>query len=205
MLIGLHGKKQAGKDTVFARAGFLMRDVIVVERASFADLLYKSAAAALGVTVAELQEWKSNPDVRVVVTHTNAPEALDLHYVVKARQTVREYLQRYGTEAHREVFGTDFWVDQVRLGDHDGRIVMVTDVRFPNEARAVRSAGGLVVHVLGPAAIENTGDGHASEEPLPAALIDDVLVNATRDDDFRALDTQVDHLLRRLLKRKEAA
>lgn len=189
MLIGLNGRKQAGKDTVFQRAAHIMRDVVEVERVSFADLLYESAAAALGVTVAELQAWKSDPDIIVAVGRVGASYS--------ARQTVREYLQRYGTEAHRDVFGADFWVEQARpaLELHEGRIVMVTDVRFPNEAAIVRACGGAVVEVIGPDG-RVTADAHPSEAPLPEELVDATIANTVRDDGFRALDGQVDTLLR---------
>jgi hypothetical protein len=195
MLIGLNGRKQAGKDTVYARACHIMRDVVTVERASFADLLYASAAASLGVTVAQLQVWKADPCTVVRVQYAGADECFH------AELTIREYLQRYGTEAHRDVFGPDFWVEQVRrtLSNHEGRIVMVTDVRFPNEAEAVRACGGAVAQVIGPDAIENTGDGHASEAPLPEYLIDAFIKNKVRDDNYRTLDGQVDTLLRLVL------
>lgn len=194
MLIGLHGRKQAGKDTVFQRAAHIMADVYPVERVSFADLLYESAAASLGVSVEALQDWKSKP--RVTVQVKSGPFVLRRH-------TIREYLQRYGTEAHRDVFGTDFWVDNVRL-EHDRRIVMVTDVRFENEAVAVMRAGGRVVHVLGPDDVERAGDWHASETPLPADLIDVVLPNRVRDDGFRSLDEHLATLLRAWLKKELA-
>lgn len=203
MLIGLHGRKQAGKDTTCARIAHVMAGVLDVERVSFADRLYRSAAAALGVTVEQLQEWKTDPDVTIAVVGygyvgvTRPQRSL-------AELSAREYLQRYGTEAHRDVFGPDFWVEQVPL-DHDRRIVVVTDVRFENEARAVRRAGGFVVHVVGPRSVENAGDGHASEKPLPPELVDDTLPNAVRDDGFRCLDTQVAQLLRRLMKREDVA
>lgn len=193
MLIGLHGKKQAGKDTVFERATWLMRDVIEVERVSFADLLYRSAAASLGVTVEELQEWKTDPDVLVAVGARYEDES----FFPAHTQTVREYLQRYGTESHREIFGTDFWVDQVDLS-HEGRIVMVTDVRFENEARAVIAAAGRVVRVVGP----DTGeaDGHASEVPLDEVLVWGTIENTARGDNYRTLDGSVHTMLRLGLK-----
>lgn len=191
MLIGLNGRKQAGKDTVYERASRLLADVVEVERVSFADLLYRSAAAALGVTVEQLQEWKSDPCMEVVVRYAGADD------YVHARQTIREYLQHYGTEAHRVVFGEEFWVEQVRraLAAHHGRVIMVTDVRFPNEAEAVRSCGGAVVEVIGPEG-RVTADAHASEAPLPEELIDATITNTVRDDGFRRLDGQVDTLIR---------
>lgn len=201
MLIGLHGRKQAGKDTVCSRIAHVMAGVLEVERVAFADRLYASAAAALGVKVEQLNAWKTDPDVAIQVRdYGGDPYDPDLH----ANITVREYLQRYGTEAHREVFGFDFWVEQVPL-EHDRRIVVVTDVRFENEARAVRRAGGYVVQVVGPLWVEAAEDAHASEKPLTLDLIDDAIANPVRDDGFRSLDNETAQLLRRLMKRAERA
>jgi hypothetical protein len=198
MLIGLNGKKQAGKDTVYARIRHLLGagslTGATVERASFADKLYESAAEALGSTVATLQNVKSDPRWTVAILAPNGRPV--------SEQTVRQYLQRYGTEAHRDVFGANFWVDAVDLS-HDRKIVVVTDVRFENEAQAVADAGGVVVRVVGPPDVEEAGDGHASEAPLPHALIDATLDNSVRNDGFRALDEQVLALVLRLLKERQ--
>lgn len=189
MLIGLHGKKQAGKDTVFSRACHLMADVIPVERVSFADLLYRSAAASLNVSTYELGIWKADPNARVEVWEGRHR---------KTRLTIREYLQRYGTESHRDVFGEDFWVKAVDLSDHAGKIVMVTDVRFENEARAVMSADGYIWQIVGPD--EGGGDTHASERPLPEAFVDAVIYNTVRDDGFARLDETLGKMLRSFLR-----
>lgn len=205
MLIGLHGRKQAGKDTVHQRIERIYDTRAVgvpVERASFADLLYESAATALGLTVDDLQALKSEPAVVLELADYRG------HYMRGGQRrrlcTIREYLQRFGTESHRHIFGDNFWVDNLakNLHTHGGRIVVVTDVRFPNEAEAVRAAGGHVVRVVGPTEVEDAGDGHASEAPLPESLIDDVLFNAVRDDDFDSLDFQVVELVRRLREKE---
>ena len=187
MLIGLNGRKQAGKDTVYARARHLMGDRLPVERASFADLLYRSAAASLGVTEGFLQTFKSEPLARIQVI-LPPPNG-----VLRSELTVREYLQRYGTEAHREVFGEDFWVEPIDLS-HENRLVFVTDVRFPNEARAIHRNGGFVVEVIGPDG-RVTDDAHASEAPLDDNLIYTTINNTERRDEFRALDLQVKKLI----------
>jgi hypothetical protein len=194
VLIGLNGRRQAGKDTVYERAAKLMADVVEVERASFADLLYESAAAALGVTVEFLRMFKSDPWARVVVLMPGP----DDEEIVRQELNLREFLQRYGTEAHRDIFGPDFWVEQLEASGklhHEGRIVFVTDVRFPNEAAVIERAGGAVVEVIGPEG-RVTSDAHPSEAPLPEELIDAVITNTVRDDGFRTLDGQVDTLLR---------
>lgn len=190
MLIGLTGRAGAGKDTVYETIRDLHPD-LAVERLSFADPLYASAAAALGVTPDQLREWKRDPDVGVCVVRCQPGGPLE----VKSDITVRQYLQRYGTEAHREVFGDDFWVGAVNLYRHVGKVQVVTDVRFPNEAREVHDAGGVVVEVVGP------GEGaptHASEAALPGDLVDHVLPNITRDDNREALTRRVASLVTHL-------
>lgn len=76
-------------------------------------------------------------------------EAVDLYGWEGAKRKfleVRELLQRTGTDAGRDVLGGDVWVDAVML-DLPDTPVAVTDVRFPNEARAIKAAGGVVIRV----------------------------------------------------------
>lgn len=172
MLIGLTGRAQSGKDTVYQELSVLYGPVRNVERRAFADLLYQSAAAALGVTADDLRSWKTRPEVTITVQE-------DPLFVPRRLGTVRQYLQRYGTEAHRDMFGSRFWVDALDLthGDHD--LVVVTDVRFENEAEAIRGAGGHVVRVVGP---PTPDDDHASEAPIPDHFVAYTLENTVRDD-----------------------
>lgn len=197
MLIGLHGRKQAGKDTVYARIAQHYGVALghKVERRSFADLLYRSAAAAIGLSVGALQDLKTESAVVIEISDYRYPNGGKRDRL----GTIREYLQRYGTEAHREMFGQDFWTDQVDL-EHDGKIVVVTDVRFPNEAERIRANKGWVVEVTGPPEIENAGDGHASEAPLPRELVDASVNNSVRNDKFRSLDGQLETLVRLMLR-----
>lgn len=62
--------------------------------------------------------------------------------------TPREALQLLGTEVGRDIFHQDFWVIQMenRLRFHDDSIV-ITDVRFPNEIKWIRSVGGKVFEI----------------------------------------------------------
>lgn len=192
MLIGLTGRAGAGKDTVAAMFR-TMYPYDIVENRKFAGKLYASAAAALGVSVEDLEHWKRSGAVVGFTT----PGGLQLSEPLSAR----EYLQRYGTEAHRDIFDTDFWVEQTDLS-HDGRIVLVTDVRFPNEAEAIKRAGGHVVLVEGP------GDdvpAHTSEDPLPESVIDAVIDNTVRGDDLRTLVDEIRWLMAEVLTPAELA
>ncbi len=76
----------------------------------------------------------------------------------------RRLLQLIGTECGRDCLGDDIWVRHwlSSLSDSEGwpMIVVADDVRFANEAAAIRSLGGIIVRVDRPG---YCGNGHASE------------------------------------------
>jgi hypothetical protein len=177
-VIGLSGPAKAGKDTVFSMIQECTK--VPVVRDAFADRLKVSAARALGYrgdTEACIDFCNSLKDESVGITVARPGKLI-------ASITGREYLQLYGTEAHREVFGTDFWVEQVIARPRPPRtITVVTDVRFPNEAQAIRSRYGKVWRINREAQIKETA--HASEQPLPATLVDLEIDNTGTLEDLR--------------------
>ena len=198
-LIGLNGLKESGKDTVFR----LMKEChpeLDIVRESFADRLKIFAARILGFTdptpgiaVARMDECKAG--WHLMVKNSDG-------YILSSK-TGREYLQNVGNEA-RQVFGLDFWIDQALpkptqpplgaptavaeyFGDPD--IVVVTDVRYENEADRIHALNGEVWEVVRPG-LES--DGHISEVPLPAEKVDVVLNNrGTLDELKNAVDILV--------------
>ncbi|MGI5530182.1 hypothetical protein ACQEVX_23190 [Streptomyces syringium] len=97
---------------------------------------------------------------------------------VKGYPGVRKLLQRCGTEAGRGVLGPDVWVNAL-FDDYEewDTPVVITDVRFPNEAQAIKDRGGLVVQVRRPKQILAEGADHVSERALKDWEFDAVLVN----------------------------
>jgi hypothetical protein len=200
-MIGIHGKMGSGKDVLFKRLQLRNRNF---RRHSFADPLKRSAAALLGLTVEQLEHVKRDDGYGIGV----GPRSPGMIHTNTRDFTIREFLQRYGTEAHRDVFGQGFWVEQAmrevvataqriqdensRSSDPLGYIPVFTDVRFENEAKAIIRQGGCIIHVIG--SDSDTGD-HASEKLLGVELIDYVVSNEKRDDDFASLDKVVDSLL----------
>lgn len=190
-LIGLNGRLHSGKDTAFefiTEAANEEREQRVT-RAAFADRLKMSAAIALGFdpetveeAVAICNEIKETGSIKTA--YDKVMDSGNLTMATK-RITGREYLQRYGTEAHREVFGTDFWVDALlpsgesnfyreRLRERfpETDVLVITDVRFENEAARILELGGEVWHIdaderLGPL----PDDAHPSERPLKGYLL----------------------------------
>ena len=197
MIIGLHGKLQAGKDTTFERFQDRCRGLVQVERLSFADPLKDSACALLDITRDQMEAMKVLPHkmIKILLPDPTGPED------VMKTFSMREFLQRYGTESHRDVFGDNFWVDQALAKVTDpNKVYVITDCRFENEASAIYGAGGVVIRVLGP---EGNSDTHASEKPLGDEYIYDTIDNSVRNDNFANLDNEIEEILMRLVTVQE--
>lgn len=182
-MIALAGRLGSGKDTVLERMQALDSKYV---RHSFADKLKDSACALLGMDRATMEEFKRDEDLALVWDHPDVGVIESIPPI-----SMRTFLQRYGTESHRDIFGQSFWVDQA-MGAAEaakgGFVPVFTDCRFVNEAEAIIERGGVVWRVAGPD--EDTGD-HASEQPLPDYLISHVIDNTVRDDGFTHLDAEV--------------
>jgi hypothetical protein len=97
-------------------------------------------------------------------------EALQLVWFDKQRFvpeigcTARELLQRIGTEFGRQAIAEDIWIRcwEAKVRSHD--TVVTDDVRFANEAEAVKAAGGRVWKIIRPSVQRNTN--HPSEGAL---------------------------------------
>lgn len=94
---------------------------------------------------------------------------------------VRQLLQRCGTDAGRKVLGDDVWVNAV-IDRHlvEFQPLVIADVRFPNEAKAVKDSGGVIVRIerpgIGPKASPD-GSVHVSETALDDWPFDAVVTN----------------------------
>lgn len=75
-------------------------------------------------------------------------------------KTARWALQTLGTEWGRECIGKNLWTHIAMEKAKQYEKVVITDVRFPNEATAIREAGGKVVKIERPTLVE---DDHPSE------------------------------------------
>lgn len=174
MLIGISGKKQSGKDTVctiiqlIEHALYLAsydiekmsKEHIIDEitehlelkeparyglcprRVAFAGRLKQCAAMILGETLETFESEEGK----------NSPNKLGLPDSDGSIMTNRKFLQLFGTEVGRQI-NKDIWVKSL-IADHENSQLnghrvdwIVTDVRFPNEADAIKEAGGVLIRV----------------------------------------------------------
>ncbi len=149
VIVGLSGRKQAGKGTV---AEFLRVNAAAVFGRSavvqpLALPLKRFCREVLGLT----QEQCYGTDAA-----KNSP--------TRFGKTAREVLQHVGTDLIRKHYPgvwTDYLIRRAKI-DPSGRVVIVDDVRFADEVEAIQAAGGKVIRLTrAPFA-----DTHASETAL---------------------------------------
>lgn len=139
-LIGLVGAKRVGKDTyagaLIAHRGFT--------RVAFADPL-RDMALRLDPIVDWTRGFTEEP-----VRLSEVVESYGWEAVKDAYPEARRTLERLGTDAIRTVVPT-FWIDAARA-QIEARTtpVVVTDVRYPNEADTIRELGGKLVRIVRP-------------------------------------------------------
>lgn len=168
-LIGLLGKKRSGKDTA---AGFLVQDHGFV-RYAFADPL---KATMLDLDPIVPDGWLTSR-LSDLVRERGWEGAKEI-------PEVRRLLQAHGVAIRTHV-DPDVWLNAtMRKVLAEGRPVVLTDVRFPNEADAIEAAGGLLVRVVRAAA--PTDDAHVSETALDDRECGALLVNDGTVEELRA-------------------
>lgn len=153
-MIGIAGWARSGKDTV---GGHLINNYGYT-RLSFADPMREALKRINPLISLDKDGTWTLVELATALEHSTWDD-------LKAQsRNIRPYLQRFGTEVGRQMFGENFWVDYAIDSIPDGTKVVVTDVRFQNEANAVRALGGKVWRVTRPG-VEAAND-HISEHDL---------------------------------------
>jgi len=139
LVIGFVGFISSGKDTA---ADYLV-NYHQFRRDSFANALKDAVSAVFGWDrillegrTAESREWREQVDP-LWSSRLNIPGL-----------TPRWVLQHWGTEVCRQGFHDDIWIASLEhriLKTRDN--IVITDVRFPNEIKAIHNAGGRVVRI----------------------------------------------------------
>lgn len=127
MIIGLGYKARSGKDTAAA----YMHEHYGFTVVAFADALKSACREIFGLSQAQL--------------YGDQKEVEDTYW----HDTPRNILQKVGTECLRRGYRQDVWIRALgrKILQSPSNNWVVTDVRFPNEADAVKSWGGKVVVV----------------------------------------------------------
>jgi hypothetical protein len=169
MIIGLTGYAQSGKDTV---AKVLIEN-FGFERVAFADPIRK--------LLYEMNPAVKDGDYRI----QGVVDGYGWDVAKTAFPEVRRLLQDLGVGA-RKVFGEDFWVKQALNSHSPSDNVVVTDVRFTNEADYIKGfpeAQLWRIKRIGVGAV----NGHVSERDMDGHAVDQIFANNGSIGDLEAL------------------
>ena len=208
-LIGISGKIGSGKDTVFEiiQKLCLTNNGPSWENKKFADKLKQIASILTGISVDnfEDQEFK-----KVILGPEWGKEtksnSLNTTEPFVEMMSVRELLQKLGTEVMRNSLHQNVWVnalfadykcvpaDRAPNGwDCDNWII--TDMRFPNEYKAIKDKGGITIRVNRPGhgkSMTDLASAHPSETALDGFEFDYTINN---DGDLEKLISLVRDIL----------
>lgn len=164
MIVGLTGKKRAGKDSAAAALRSIGFSVD-----SFAAPIRHFVAEILGIGPDELERAKEEP----------------LGFLEGA-VTPRRLMQTIGTDWGRWTIDPDLWVKLLvrRIERRQAPHIVITDCRFDNEAVAIKELGGIVIEIRRPLLCST--DTHVSENGISTSLIDHTIDNSGTLDDLRA-------------------
>jgi len=146
MIIGISGKLYSGKDTL---AGILVREFLDLDVSfkvkSFAYKLKKTGAY---LTNTPEEWWFTQEGKQMLLTEWG--------------MTIGEFQQKLGTEAMRDNIHKEGWILALMSEYGPREDWIVTDVRFPNEAEAIRKTGGILIRIEG----DPTGKRKTSKRDL---------------------------------------
>jgi len=170
MIIGLTGYAQSGKDTVAS---------ILVEQYGFTRVAFADKIREL---LYELDPPFPMADGKVV----GLQNLIDVYGWDSAKQNelVRSMLQNLGIGA-RKLFGESFWVHQAMVSiafAHPN--IVITDVRFLNEAEMLKVNNGQIWRVERPGI--NAVNSHVSESQMDDYKVDQTFLNNGSIEDLSA-------------------
>tara|TARA_R110000822_G_scaffold1894_6_gene9070 strand:- start:257 stop:946 length:690 start_codon:yes stop_codon:yes gene_type:complete len=213
MIIGVNGKINSGKDTVGKIVQYLvnpLEDYTIYdwiesddlngrdfnfEIKKFAGKLKQTASLLTGIPVKDFedQEFKKSYLGEEWATVRNHPlNSIPVFEDVKFNElmSVRELLQKLGTEAMRDGLHTNVWVNALfadykgpKLSQYNPSNWIITDMRFPNEMEAIVERKGITIRVTRPVKkSKTTAKLHPSETSLDKAKFDyEIMNNGTID------------------------
>lgn len=160
-LIGLAGRKGAGKDTVAS---------VFLEQ-GFTNLKF---AGGLKAMIATLLAYQGVDDAMIERMIEGDLKEVPSEFL--GGKTPRFAMQTLGTEWGRDLISNNLWVGATMNRAGSVGDAVITDVRFPNECEAVRKAGGLTIRIQASDQAD-VSDAHPSEAMIDDLPVDGVFAN----------------------------
>jgi hypothetical protein len=215
MIIGLSGYAKSGKDTVatmiqeyYAESAGSGTTYTNWQIKKFSGKLKKIASLLTGISPEKFED-QSFKESLLGPEWSNTYLGASFNVETK-HMSVREFLQKLGTDAVRNGLHNNAWVNALMadylteesvydLGGGMKHVTpaskwIITDVRFPNEAQAIKDKGGVIVRIDRPG-IEPV-NAHPSETALDNWTFDYKIGNVS---DLVSLRQSVEVLLKKII------
>ena len=149
LIIGISGKIGSGKDTV-------AREIIK----QFPE--YNFHKVSFGYNVKKIVSILTGIDMRTILSRKIKNE-----YLSEWDMSVGEMFQIVGTDAIRDILSENAWIYSLYNNIKDGENIIITDVRFKNEAYSILNRGGYLIRINGVHHIQDKRNiEHKSETEL---------------------------------------
>lgn len=224
MIIGVSGYAGSGKDTVgeliqyveatdsgfdfygkkpeFRKGAWNWEEISGWEIKKWAGKLKVIASILTGIPVKEFEDRDFKESYLGDEWDYCVPYESDAPWVAEGettevRMSVREFLQKLGTEGLRDGLHKNVWVNALmadykapKMDQRNPSKWIITDTRFPNEAQAIKDKRGIIIRVERPG-VDPT-NLHESETALDDYPFDYVIVN---DGSIKDLEIKVREIL----------
>lgn len=156
-LIGITGRARSGKDTLAA----------VFVRHGYKQLAFANSLKATCALIAKEDRWLwFNDETKEQVSKSlGMPRRIALQKVGKAL---------------RDTLGPDVWVNRLLTTwvTRNKEPAVISDVRYENEAKAIKALGGIIIRVVRPGeGLEGEAATHESEQGISDDLVDVEIYN----------------------------
>jgi len=149
MLIGLTGESRCGKDTVATMLG--------LPGYHFAKPMKDACRIIFG--------WNDEH------LYGDLKEVVDPNFGISPR----EALQTMGTDWGRNMINKDLWLKRAQIEINRNEHLVISDVRMDNEARLIKSNGGIIVKIIRDD--KPVVRDHESEDGVSEQFVDRVIHN----------------------------
>jgi hypothetical protein len=189
-LIGINGYSNSGKDEL---ARSIQKIDPSYENKKFAGKLKQVASILLGEPIKSFEDREYKESTLdycwwTIGEHGEHP------------MTVREFLQILGTECLRNGLHNNVWVNALfadykpaKLSEYNPSKWVISDLRFPNEARAIKDRGGYIIRIDRPGV--KPVNNHPSETALDNWDFDFRIANVS---DLVSLEYSADFILKQI-------
>jgi hypothetical protein len=192
MIIGINGYSGSGKDAV----GAIIQKLCPNENweiKKFAGKLKEVASILTSIPVKYFEDQEFKKEVLSEEWWTTCDEG-------HQPMTVRDLLQKLGTECMRTGLHSNTWVNALmvdykpaKMDQYNPSKWVVTDTRFPNEAKAIKDKGGVVIRIDRPGI--KPINNHPSEVGLDYWDFDYAIGNVS---DLVSLEFTIENILKEI-------